>query len=253
MITLEGVSKSYGSHTILAPLEWKLDQGKTYVLIGPSGCGKSTLLRLMIGLVTPSEGRILFNGNEVHRKEWRSIRLRMGYVIQDGGLFPHLTAKSNILLMAHELGWTRTKREARLAELVELTHFPADGLSRYPAQLSGGQKQRVGIMRGLLLDPDVILLDEPLGALDPIIRHNLQTELRGIFQTLGKTVVLVTHDVAEAKYFGDEILLMRRGRIVQRGSFDDLVNHPAEKFVTNFIQSPRGLDDSEMEIEAMKE
>jgi osmoprotectant transport system ATP-binding protein len=177
----------------------------------------------------------------------------MGYVIQDGGLFPHLTAKSNILLMAHELGWTRTKREARLAELVELTHFPADGLSRYPAQLSGGQKQRVGIMRGLLLDPDVILLDEPLGALDPIIRHNLQTELRGIFQTLGKTVVLVTHDVAEAKYFGDEILLMRRGRIVQRGSFDDLVNHPAEEFVTNFIQSPRGLDDSEMEIEAMKE
>ncbi|MBX9653010.1 ATP-binding cassette domain-containing protein [bacterium] len=251
MITLERVSKSYRSHTILAPLDWKLDQGKTYVLIGPSGCGKSTLLRLMIGLVAPSEGRILFNGNEVHPKEWRNIRLRMGYVIQDGGLFPHLTAKSNILLMAHELGWNRNKRESRLAELVELTHFPADGLSRYPAQLSGGQKQRVGIMRGLLLDPDVILLDEPLGALDPIIRHNLQTELRGIFQTLGKTVVLVTHDVAEARYFGDEILLMRRGRIVQRGSFDDLVSHPAEEFVSNFIQSPRGLEDSEEEIEAM--
>lgn len=251
MITLERVSKAYGSHTILAPLDWNLDQGKTYVLIGPSGCGKSTLLRLMIGLVAPSEGRILFNGNEVHPNEWRNIRLRMGYVIQDGGLFPHLTAKSNILLMAHELGWSRVKRESRLAELVELTHFPPDALSRYPAQLSGGQKQRVGIMRGLLLNPDVILLDEPLGALDPIIRHNLQTELRSIFQTLGKTVVLVTHDVAEAKYFGDEILLMRRGRIVQKGSFDDLLNHPADDYVTNFIQSPRGIDDSEMEIEAM--
>ena len=247
MIALQGVSKTYGSHTIVAPLDWQLETGKIHVLIGPSGCGKSTLLRLLIGLVAPTEGKVLFNGEEVRPSDWRRIRLRMGYVIQDGGLFPHLTARSNILLMAHELGWSRERREARLQELAELTHFPGDALKRYPAQLSGGQKQRVGIMRGLLLDPDVILLDEPLGALDPIIRYNLQTDLRSIFQSLTKTVVLVTHDVAEAKYFGDEILLMRRGNIIQRGSFEDLVDRPADEYVTNFIQSPRGLDESSVE------
>lgn len=239
MIELRDVSRSYGSEVVVAPLNWKLDQGKTYVLLGPSGCGKSTILRMMIGLVPPSTGEIWFHGQEVQTGQWRSIRERMGYVIQDGGLFPHLTARSNVLLMAHQLRWPKQRQEDRLMELADLTHFPKDALRRYPAQLSGGQKQRLAIMRALLLDPDVILLDEPLGALDPVIRFDLQSELRQIFQSLHKTVVLVTHDVGEARFFADQVALLRRGRVVQQGSFQDLLEAPADPYVTKFLTAQR--------------
>src|SRR5438105_5633590 len=137
----------------------------------------------------------------------------MGYVVQDGGLFPHLTARSNVTLMARYLGWDGQRIETRLAELAELTQFPTDGLMRYPTQLSGGQRQRISLMRALMLDPDALLLDEPLGALDPIIRSELQADLRSIFQTLGKTVVLVTHDIGEAGFLGDTIVMLRGGRV----------------------------------------
>ena len=163
----------------------------------------------------------------------------MGYVIQDGGLFPHLTARGNAALVARFLGWDAERIDGRLDELVELTHFPADGLDRYPAQLSGGQRQRVSLMRALMLDPDVLLMDEPLGALDPMIRRDLQGELRAIFRSLGKTVVMVTHDLGEAGYFGDTIVLIREGRIVQRGSFRDLLTAPADAFVTEFVNAQR--------------
>ncbi|MFQ5473787.1 MAG: ATP-binding cassette domain-containing protein, partial [Dehalococcoidia bacterium] len=162
-------------------------------------------------------------------------------VIQDGGLFPHLTGRGNAALVARHLGWDTEQITARLDELVELTHFPADGLDRYPAQLSGGQRQRVSLMRALMLDPDVLLMDEPLGALDPMIRSNLQAELRTIYRTLGKTVVMVTHDLGEAGYFGDTIVLMREGRIVQVGPFGDLLNSPTEAFVTEFVNAQRTL------------
>jgi osmoprotectant transport system ATP-binding protein len=168
----------------------------------------------------------------------------MGYVVQDGGLFPHLTASGNVALMARWLGWDRDRIAARLAELVGLTDFPADGLSRYPAELSGGQRQRVGLMRALMLDPDVLLLDEPLGALDPMIRYELQTDLRDIFRTLGKTVVMVTHDIGEAGYFGDSVVLLRDGAVVQQGSLRDLLDRPADPFVERFITAQRSLLDT---------
>jgi osmoprotectant transport system ATP-binding protein len=162
-------------------------------------------------------------------------------VIQDGGLFPHLTARGNVSLLARYLGWDSGRINSRLAELAELTHFPSEALDRFPAQLSGGQKQRVSLMRALFLDPEVILLDEPLGALDPMVRAELQTDLRSIFRSLGTTVVMVTHDLAEAAWFGHKILLLRDGRIVQRGTINELVEKPAEPFVTQFVSAQRKI------------
>ena len=163
----------------------------------------------------------------------------MGYVIQDGGLFPHLSAADNVALLARHLGWDETRVTARIDALADLTHFPTDYFDRFPAQLSGGQRQRVSLMRALMLDPDVLLLDEPLGSLDPIVRSDLQQDLRDIFCTLNKTVVLVTHDMGEAGFFGDIIVLMREGRIVQQGTLSQLINEPADNFVERFIHAQR--------------
>jgi osmoprotectant transport system ATP-binding protein len=239
MLELSGVSKSYGRQQALHAIDLAVPPGQTTVLIGPSGCGKSTLIRLMIGLLRPDAGCVRFDGHEIRADNVQGLRFRMGYVVQDGGLFPHLTARGNVILMARYLGWDSQRIETRLAELAELTQFPADGLNRYPAQLSGGQRQRVSLMRALMLDPDVLLLDEPLGALDPIIRSELQTDLRRIFQALAKTAVLVTHDLAEAGFFGDLIVLLRAGKIVQQGALVDLVQAPADPFVTRFINAQR--------------
>jgi osmoprotectant transport system ATP-binding protein len=214
-------------------------RGEIIALLGPSGCGKSTLLRLMMGLVRPDTGAVFFAGTEVRPDNALELRRRMGYVVQDGGLFPHLTARGNITLLARYLGWEEGRVGARLAELTELTRFPADGLERYPVQLSGGQRQRVGLMRALMLDPDLLLLDEPLGALDPIVRSELQGDLRPIFRALGKTVVLVTHDLGEAGFFGDLLVLLRDGQVVQQGQLADLVRAPAEAFVTRFVNAQR--------------
>lgn len=168
------------------------------------------------------------------------MRLRTGYVIQDGGLFPHLTARGNVTLLARHLGWPAARIAARVTELADLSRFPADGLDRFPRQLSGGQRQRVGLMRALMLDPDALLLDEPLGALDPLVRADLQTDLRDIFRGLGKTVVLVTHDLGEAAHFADRVVLLKDGQLVQEGTPADLWHRPAEPFVTRFVQAQRG-------------
>jgi osmoprotectant transport system ATP-binding protein len=240
MFRLAAVAKSYAGRAALGPLTLDLRAGETTALIGPSGCGKSTLLRLLIGLIVPDAGTVSFDGTEVSPANVRAVRQRVGYVIQDGGLFPHLTARGNITLMARHLGRDAARIAARLDDLAALTHFPADGLSRYPHQLSGGQRQRVGLMRALMLDPAALLLDEPLGALDPIVRADLQTELRDIFRALRKTVVMVTHDLGEATFFGDRILLMRDGLVVQDGIAADLWHRPADPFVTRFVQAQRG-------------
>jgi osmoprotectant transport system ATP-binding protein len=244
MFTLDGVSKSFDGRVAAGPLDLEIAPGRCTVLIGPSGCGKSTLLRLMIGLTTPDSGVVGFEGEVITPDSAPLLRRRMGYVIQDGGLFPHLTARGNAALMARYLGWPDTRIDQRLAELAALTAFPSDGLDRYPAQLSGGQRQRVSLMRALMLDPDVLLLDEPLGALDPVIRFELQDELRGIFRTLGKTVVMVTHDIGEAGFFGDDIVLLRDGAIIQRGEFRALVETPADPFVEKFVHAHRGVADA---------
>jgi osmoprotectant transport system ATP-binding protein len=193
----------------------------------------------MIGLVRPDTGRVAIDGTPLAPATVLQVRRELGYVTQDGGLFPHLSARNNVILMARYLGWDNRRIDARLAELTELTRFPADGLDRFPAQLSGGQQQRASLMRALMLDPRVVLLDEPLGSLDPMVRAELQADLRAIFRSLRKTVVMVTHDLAEAGWFGDEILLMRAGCIIQRGTLRALLEEPAEPFVTQFVSAQR--------------
>ena len=242
-IALRDVEMRFGDVVALHSTNLQIAAGQTTVLIGPSGCGKSTILRLIIGLLTPTSGAVQFEGEPVSQTNILALRRRMGYVIQDGGLFPHLTAAENVMLMARHLQPTLQADEiqAKLDELCELTRFPKDGLARYAVELSGGQRQRVSLMRGLALDPDVLLLDEPLGALDPMVRASLQTELKEIFSRLGKTVILVTHDMAEASYIGDSIVLMREGRIVQQGTLDDLRERPADGFVSEFITAQRSL------------
>lgn len=240
MFALRAVSKSYAGQSVLGPLSLDLPAARTTVLLGPSGCGKSTLLRLLLGLVGPDAGVVTFDGQPVTPATARAVRLRVGYVVQDGGLFPHMTARGNVTLMARHLGRARDPITARVNELAELTRFPADGLDRYPHQLSGGQRQRVGLMRALMLDPDALLLDEPLGALDPLVRAELQYELRDIFRRLNKTVVLVTHDLGEAAFFADQIVLLRDGRVIQEGSPRDLWHRPADPYVTRFVQAQRG-------------
>lgn len=241
MIRLEEVSKSFGENLAVRSTSLSLPPEKTLALIGPSGCGKSTLLRLILGLIPPDEGRVIVDDTTVSPDTCPKVRQKIGYVIQDGGLFPHLTAGQNISLMADYLHWDRPKVRSRIMELCELTSFSSELIDRYPTQLSGGQRQRVGLMRGLMLDPDFLLMDEPLGALDPMIRTQLQEDLREIFRTLNKTVLLVTHDMSEAAYLGDVIALMRNGEIIQKGTVRELLHAPANPFVTEFIRSQRPL------------
>jgi osmoprotectant transport system ATP-binding protein len=242
MFHLSDISKSYGPLFAVAHTTLDIPAGRTTALIGPSGCGKSTLLRLMNGLIAPDTGSVTFDGEAVTSANAPALRRRMGYVIQQGGLFPHMTARQNISVMARHTGWTAADTESRLQVLADLTRFPLDALARYPAELSGGQRQRVSLMRALMLDPDALLLDEPLGALDPMVRFDLQTELADIFKTLGKTVVLVTHDLFEAAHFASDIVLMRDGAVEQRASMDVLLSAPASTFVEKFVGAQRGLN-----------
>lgn len=243
MIDLRCVTKTYGDKTILDKIDLHVPAGETATLIGPSGCGKSTLLRLIIALIEPTSGTVLIGEDDLtaaRGKQLRKLRRRIGYVIQDGGLFPHLTAGENVTLLARLEGMPREEMDARVAQLIELTKFPADGLGRYPIELSGGQRQRVALMRALMLEPEVLLLDEPLGALDPMIRFDLQNDLREICRSLGKTVVMVTHDLAEAAFFGDSIVLLHQGRIAQRGTLREMIDTPASEFVGKFVTAQRG-------------
>ena len=237
MILLERVTKRYGDRVALHPTDLVVAEGGVTALIGPSGCGKSTLVRTVLDLVEPDGGRVTLDGEGVTRESAESVRRKVGYVIQDGGLFPHLTARENVALMARFL--KRDDADARLSELAALTRFPQDGLDRYPNELSGGQRQRVGLMRALMLRPRVLLLDEPLGALDPLVRSGLQEDLKRVFAEEGLTVLLVTHDMGEAAYLADRIVLMRDGAIVQQGTIDDFRERPADGFVTEFMNAQR--------------
>ena len=241
MFTLSDVSKSYDSSIALDNVDLCIEGGATTALIGPSGAGKSTVLRLLIGLEWPDMGEVCFDGERLRRECLLAQRRRIGYVIQEGGLFPHLTAAANIALLARTLGWSPARIGARSRELADLCQLPDAALQRYPAELSGGQRQRVGLMRALMLDPPVLLLDEPLGALDPIVRHELQEQMRAIFAALDKTVVLVTHDVAEAAFLADTLVLLRAGRVVQQGRVKALLDAPAEPFVREFLSAQRSL------------
>lgn len=241
-IELKQINKSYEDVKALSDISLNIEEGKTTVLIGSSGSGKSTLIRIIIGLIKKDSGKVIIDNRETFPADLLDVRKQVGYVIQDGGLFPHLTARKNVSLIAEYVGWAKDKIDRRLTELSMLTKFPLDGLERYPAELSGGQKQRVSLMRALMLDPKILLLDEPLGALDPLIRYDLQEDLKKIFKELKKTVVLVTHDLSEAGFFGDKIVLLMNGKIIQTGTIEDLIKRPKNEFVTKFITAQRAFE-----------
>lgn len=239
MLTIHQVSKRFGDLQVLQPTDLHVPEGQTTVLLGPSGCGKSTLLKIIIGIVTPDTGSVKINGQQITPKNVEEMRRQIGYVMQDGGAFPHLTARDNVGLLARYLGWDAKRIDSRIKELAELVRLPVNYLDKFPLQLSGGQRQRVGMMRALMLDPQLILLDEPMGALDPLVRYDLQEDLRNIFRTLKKTAVMVTHDLGEAAFFGEELVLLGHGKIVQQGTLEDLQTNPADEFVTRFLQAQR--------------
>ncbi|HYO23881.1 MAG TPA: ATP-binding cassette domain-containing protein [Lacipirellulaceae bacterium] len=241
MIEFRRVVKRYGPLAAVDGVDLACEAGAVEALIGPSGCGKTTLLRMAAGLTTADEGEVRFGGVPLTAARLPEIRRRLGYMIQEGGLFPHLTARDNAALMARYLRWSPQRIAERIEELIALTHLSGDLLARYPRQLSGGQRQRVSLMRALMLDPDVLLLDEPLGDLDPMVRADLQQELRSIFTRLRTTVLLVTHDLAEAAILADRMTLLRRGQIVQQGTLEDMVARPADEFVAKFVRAQRPL------------
>jgi osmoprotectant transport system ATP-binding protein len=241
VLIARGVSKCFGANVALDSVDLQVHAGETVALVGPSGCGKSTLLRCVLGLMKPDRGEIRVGGELLEAGSLRRIRQRIGYVVQGGALFPHLSARDNVTLLGRHLKRSDEELARRVRELCELTRLPEETLRRAPRQLSGGQAQRVSLLRALLLEPEYLLLDEPLGALDPITRYHLQQELKDIFARLRKCVVFVTHDLAEAAFIGSRLVLMRDGRIVQQGSLAQLAETPATPFVTEFIRAHRAL------------
>ncbi len=238
-VLIDQVRVILSGQEILKGISLRVEPGTCLALLGPSGCGKSTLLRTIIGLVTPHSGRVTIHGQLMSRETSQKLRKEIGFCVQDGGLFPHLNLEQNVTLMAGLLRWSPSQISNRLEELLELTQMSTSLLKRFPNQVSGGQRQRVSLMRSLFLNPSLILLDEPMGALDPMVRSELQDELKSIFKKLGKTVILVTHDLSEAAYLGQSLVLMRAGEIVQQGSTRDLIDRPRDRFVTQYIRSQR--------------
>ena len=239
MITLSDISVSYSDVLALNNLSLHITEQRTTVLIGPSGCGKSTILRLITGLTEPDGGQLSFYNKPIDGESIRDLRLNLGYVIQEGGLFPHLTIEENLSLMPSYLKWTKDRIEERMDILMGMFHLSSSLLQRYPMEISGGQRQRVSLIRALMLDPQLLLLDEPLGALDSMIRYDLQLELKQMFSQMDKTVLMVTHDLSEAAFFADNIVLMKEGNIVQQGSFQEILDNPRDEFVRKFISAQK--------------
>ncbi|SDO26640.1 osmoprotectant transport system ATP-binding protein [Rhodoferax sp. OV413] len=236
MIEFQHVHKSFGGAAAVKDLSLNIPKGEFTVLIGGSGSGKSTTLKMINRLVEHDSGRILFQGEEIRSFKPEDIRRRMGYAIQSIGLFPHWTVEKNIATVPELLGWPAARIRDRVTELLELLDLaPATYRGRYPHQLSGGQQQRVGVARALAVDPEVLLMDEPFGALDPVTRSTLQKEMLRIHKASGKTIVLVTHDIDEALSLATRIVLLQDGQIVQAGSPTELLTHPANDFVTDFV------------------
>ncbi len=244
MFELLGVRKHYGDSIAVDGISLAFARGVVTALIGSSGSGKSTLLRLLTGLLRPDAGEVRFDGCSLDAATLRQARQRMGYVIQEGGLFPHRTVLGNLSLLPVHLGWSGARVLERARELAVRVQLPEALLQRYPSELSGGQRQRVALMRALMLDPPVLLLDEPLGALDPIVRSELQEQLADMFAELDKTVLLVTHDVAEAAWLASRLVLLRDGRVEQDGSFAQLRQSPASTHVRRFLASARSLPEA---------
>ncbi len=236
MIEFQNIGKSYGGLRVIDGLNLKIERGELVVVIGASGSGKSTLLKMINRMEDHDAGRILFDGEEIYKFKVRDLRLRMGYAIQSVGLFPHWTVARNIATVPQMLGWDKHRIDQRVTELLELFQLdPELYRQRYPHQLSGGQQQRIGVARALAADPDVLLMDEPFGALDPVTRAALQDELKRVHQLSGKTIVLVTHDIDEALLLATRIVLLDQGRVVQVGTPLELLGNPANDMVVDFV------------------
>jgi osmoprotectant transport system ATP-binding protein len=243
MLELQNIYKTFEGRTVLSDVNLVVPQGATHALIGSSGSGKTTLLRITLGLIPFDKGYVKINGHALlsfTQVEWAD---RIGYVPQDGGLFPHISGKNNVSLIAKLRGWGRSKIDDRVEELRKVVDLDPDILAQFPREMSGGQKQRVAIMRAAMMDPSVMLLDEPMAALDPLIRSSLQQELKSIFQRLGKTVLLVTHDLGEAVFLAEQITMLHEGKVVQSGSYRDLLLQPTSPFVSQFINAQRTVPD----------
>lgn len=243
MIELENVRKVYpvpdgGEIVAVDDVSFSVSLGETLCLIGTSGCGKTTSLKLINRLIEPTAGTVRVGGEDVRDLDVIRLRRRMGYVVQKGGLFPHLTVARNVGLLCELEGWTKERTHLRVEVLLDLVNLPPEQFARrYPRELSGGQRQRVGIARALALDPDYILMDEPFGALDPLTREQIHQEFEGLKAKVEKTIVMVTHDMAEAFRLGDRVAIMDEGRVVQIGTEDDVRKRPANGFVAAFLRN----------------
>lgn len=220
---------------------FEVKAGELVVLLGPSGCGKTTLLKLVNRLYEPTSGQIFFNGKNIHTISLTTLRRQMGYVIQQAGLFPHMTIAQNIAVVPKLLGWPKTEIAARVEELLELVQLPLDFGKRYPSQLSGGQQQRVGLARALAAKPEVLLMDEPFGALDAITRKSLQAELQQLQQQFQKTILFVSHDIEEALRLADRILILNQGHLVQYGTPWQILTQPSSTFVEKLVGTQDAL------------
>lgn len=244
MIRLDHVTKNYegSDRHAVDNLDLVIETGMTVAMIGPSGCGKTTTMRMINRLETPTVGRVMVNGRDIAEMDQKQLRRSIGYVIQQVGLFPHMTIERNIATVPRLLGWDKAKTDRRIDELLDLVSLdPAVMRRRLPHELSGGQRQRVGFARALAADPAIMLMDEPFGAIDPITRVKLQDEFRQILKKVSKTVVIVTHDLDEAIKMGDKIAIMRDGRLLQYDTPEAILAAPASEFVENFLGSDRAI------------
>ena len=240
MLKFEHVSKVYkGGKKAVNDVSLEFNKGEFIVFIGPSGCGKTTTMKMINRLIEPTTGTIYIDGEDIMKKDPVQLRREIGYVIQQIGLFPHMTIQENISLVLKLLKWPEEKRRARAKELLTLVDMTTDFLDRYPHELSGGQQQRIGVLRALAADQPLILMDEPFGALDPITRDSLQEEFKKLQKKLGKTIVFVTHDMDEALKLADKLVIMRDGQIVQCATPDEVLRYPADEFVEEFIGKDR--------------
>ena len=241
-VEFRDVTKRYADQVAVDGLSFTVPAARICVLVGPSGSGKTTSLKMVNRLIEPTSGAILIDGHDVLTEEPTQLRRRIGYVIQQVGLFPHQTIAENVATVPRLLGWTAQRIDARVTELLALVGLePGRYARRYPAQLSGGERQRAGVARALAAEPPVMLMDEPFGAVDPIVRDRLQEELLRIQRELGTTILFVTHDVDEAIRLGDRVAIMRDGRLVQYAPPGELIAHPADDFVARFVGAETGL------------
>ena len=242
-LEFRNVSRRYGSVLAVDDLSFSVPAGQICVLVGPSGCGKTTSLKMVNRLIEPSGGQILLGGRDVMAEDPIELRRRIGYVIQQVGLLPHLTVGQNVAVVPRLLGWNRARQQERVDELLALVGLePGSYRDRYPSQLSGGERQRVGVARALAADPPLMLMDEPFGAVDPIVRDRLQNELLSLQEQLAKTILFVTHDIDEAVKMGDLVAVLQVGGVLaQFGPPAEILANPASEFVARFVGADRGL------------